>query len=85
MDEDEVGIGEVVMQKPKRRKTADMGKIPNATATGPRSIQHVTAMDVARRAYALFLARGCEHGHDVNDWLQAERELRAMPSSAAVA
>ncbi len=30
---------------------------------------------IARRAYELFLARGGEHGHDVEDWLQAEREL----------
>ena len=39
-----------------------------------------TNTDVARRAYDLYLARGCEHGHDVDDWVQAERELR--PSSA---
>jgi hypothetical protein len=32
--------------------------------------------EVARRAYDLFLARGCEHGHDLDDWLQAERELQ---------
>lgn len=31
---------------------------------------------VARRAYNLYLARGCEDGHDIDDWLQAERELR---------
>jgi DUF2934 family protein len=30
---------------------------------------------IARRAYQLFLERGGEHGHDVEDWLQAEREL----------
>jgi hypothetical protein len=30
---------------------------------------------IARRAYELFLARGSEHGHDLQDWLQAEREL----------
>jgi len=30
---------------------------------------------IARRAYELFLARGGEHGHDLDDWLQAEREL----------
>ena len=43
-----------------------------------------TPEDIARRAYELFLARGCEHGHDVEDWLQAERELRsAAPSVAA--
>lgn len=31
--------------------------------------------EVARRAYALFLARGGEHGHDMEDWLEAEREV----------
>jgi hypothetical protein len=32
--------------------------------------------DIARRAFELYCARGCENGHDVQDWLQAERELR---------
>jgi len=30
---------------------------------------------IARRAYELFLARGEQHGHDLDDWLRAEREL----------
>ena len=30
---------------------------------------------IARRAYELFLERGGEPGHDLEDWLQAEREL----------
>jgi Protein of unknown function (DUF2934) len=30
---------------------------------------------IARRAYLLYLARGAEDGHDIDDWLQAEREL----------
>jgi hypothetical protein len=30
---------------------------------------------IARRAYELFLARGEEDGHDLDDWLQAEREF----------
>ena len=38
-----------------------------ATATEP---------DIAQRAYGLYLARGCEDGHDAEDWRQAERELR---------
>jgi hypothetical protein len=42
---------------------------------------------IARRAYELFLARGAEHGHDLDDWLQAERELAeaarpAMPKTS---
>ena len=30
---------------------------------------------IAARAYELFTARGYQHGHDVEDWLSAEREL----------
>lgn len=31
---------------------------------------------VAVRAYELYCARGCEGGHDVEDWMDAERQLR---------
>jgi hypothetical protein len=37
---------------------------------------NVAENDIARRAYELYLARDCEDGHDVADWLQAERELQ---------
>jgi ribosomal protein L7/L12 len=30
---------------------------------------------IAARAYQRFVERGCEHGHDVEDWIAAEREL----------
>ena len=30
---------------------------------------------IALRAYELYIARGYQHGHDVEDWLTAEREL----------
>lgn len=32
--------------------------------------------EIARRAYELYVARGGTHGYDIEDWLQAERELR---------
>ncbi len=35
-----------------------------------------THEEIARRAYELFLARGGAPGHQDEDWLQAERELR---------
>ena len=35
----------------------------------------VSTEDIARRAYELFLERGGEHGHDVEDWLRAESEI----------
>jgi hypothetical protein len=40
------------------------------------NVAAVTEHDIARRAYELFLARGRGHGHDIEDWLQAEQELR---------
>ena len=30
---------------------------------------------VRTRAYELFVARGGEYGHEIEDWLEAEREL----------
>jgi hypothetical protein len=41
-----------------------------------------TKVDLQRairaRAYELFLQRGGQHGHDFEDWLRAEAELRAQ-------
>jgi len=30
---------------------------------------------IAERAYELYLQRGHEHGHDMEDWLEAERQI----------
>jgi Protein of unknown function (DUF2934) len=32
---------------------------------------------IAERAHELYLLRGCEHGHDLDDWLTAESEVAA--------
>jgi len=63
---------------------------PVTTATDlttKKSSQPATVADgeIARRAYDLYLARGCEHGHDVEDWLQAEHELNGAVHSTALA
>lgn len=34
---------------------------------------------IAARAYELFVARGGGHGHDLEDWLQAESEVSPQP------
>lgn len=34
---------------------------------------------VANRAYELYLERGCREGCDVEDWVDAEREMLALP------
>jgi hypothetical protein len=40
------------------------------------------AQEVARRAYEIYLARGGEPGHDQEDWLRAEKELREQAASS---
>ena len=37
---------------------------------------------IARRAYEIYLNRGGEHGSDLNDWLQAEKEVLSMQSGS---
>ena len=36
---------------------------------------HPTQEEIELRAYQIYFERGGAHGHDVDDWLQAEREL----------
>jgi hypothetical protein len=53
--------------------------------TGGWQVMDRTFDDVARRAYELFLARGREHGRDLDDWLEAERQVMTVqpPTRAA--
>ena len=48
--------------------------VPSGASTGSREA-------IELRAYALFLERGGEHGHDVDDWLHAELELASRAES----
>jgi len=51
---------------------------PRAAQTSAKAdvVTRITAEGISQRAYNLFQARGSEHGHDVEDWLHAEAELR---------
>lgn len=56
--------------------------VPAATGEMPNQVESLasepTHEDIARRAYQLFEDRGGDHGHDWEDWLRAERELRQL-------
>ena len=41
----------------------------------PQGDDHPDQSEVAQRAYELYEARGGEPGHDLEDWLRAEREV----------
>jgi hypothetical protein len=44
---------------------------PLGTTSDPAGLEE----QIRRRAYELYEARGHEHGHDREDWLQAEAEV----------
>jgi Protein of unknown function (DUF2934) len=65
------------MPKSMRRRTDDVAARSSAESPLIASgSSDVSERDVARRAFERYCARGCEDGHDMDDWLHAERELR---------
>jgi Protein of unknown function (DUF2934) len=63
-------------------KTQRKAKMIKLVVTGNHPV--ITKDDVARRAYALFLARGRADGHEVEDWLEAERQLEAESMAPSI-
>jgi DUF2934 family protein len=61
------------MQKPTKKKPSTFGR--TAAETDEEQIRI--------RAYELYEARGCEDGHDVEDWLRAEAEISSRAERAA--
>jgi hypothetical protein len=73
-----------MMPKSAIRKTDNVLTMPSVESPTAGSIaSSVTDGDIARRAFELYCDRGREDGHDVDDWLNAERELRDASSSSA--
>ena len=55
-------------------------KTPAATQTKPPMAATATSVPqekIAQRAYEKWMKRGCPQGSDVQDWVEAERELAA--------
>ena len=50
---------------------------PDGTTDDPFSGPKFYAR-VARKAYEVFEGRGADHGHDVEDWLEAERQVKEI-------
>ncbi len=58
-----------------------MARKKRSTPSG--SVQY-SEEDVRRRAYELFEARGRGDGHDLDDWLRAEQEIRNRKTRVAI-
>jgi hypothetical protein len=61
-------------QKTSEMETKDSAE-NNLLETDTPQLKTIRYEEIAERAYALYLERGREDGRDVEDWLQAEREL----------
>jgi hypothetical protein len=73
--------------KTARRKTDDALNTPAADgaangAGGMATMPGPADDRIAQRAYEFYQARGGGDGNDLDDWLQAERELRGGQSSS---
>jgi hypothetical protein len=66
------------MTKAPRKRAGTVVTMPTAESSLLAANQSagVPDHDIAHRAYELYCERGCQDGHDIDDWLQAERELR---------
>lgn len=58
---------------------------PKATKTQPADVAADRNLEeqIRLRAYALYVDRGSEDGHDLDDWLRAEAEFTAGALKAA--
>ena len=66
-------------------------KSPNGSDGAPKPVARskkgngsaavIPEQDVARRAYEIYESHGSRDGFDLDDWLEAERELKPAPSS----
>ena len=53
----------------------ELAEMRYGAGTSGCSIESIADL-IRQRAYQLFEARGRRQGHDLDDWLQAEREIK---------
>lgn len=62
---------------PRKYFTPEPTAVRTEAGPTPQEQEEVPSQkEIAQRAYELFLARGAGQGQEVDDWLQAEAELR---------
>ncbi len=72
--------------KPKRNGSAEPQATYTQAETGEASVGNAPRdEDIRRRAYEIYLERGEQPGRELDDWLQAERELEGGARSRAQA
>ena len=57
--------------KPVRKRST----VPQAPPTSPEVAVEVTHMEIATRAYFIYISAGCPEGQEMQHWLEAEAQL----------
>ena len=74
---------------PKASATPRKPRAAKPTPAAPRLVPRdapstpLDSAEIAARAFEMFLERGAVHGHDLEHWLEAERDLRAQRLTSA--
>ncbi len=58
--------------------TAKTSGVPDKKSTNASGRESAIITQVSIRAYQLYESRGKKHGHDLDDWLRAERQVLSM-------
>jgi hypothetical protein len=65
--------------KAKRKKSLEVDLSPILPHAGDTSANHEPSHEeIRRRAYEIYLEHGSHPGNELDDWLQAERELKKV-------
>ena len=63
-----------IISAPKKNQVEKTIASPGKNFT-PRELQ-----EIEKLAYQFFIDRGCEHGHDYQDWIKAEKIVQSKRS-----
>jgi hypothetical protein len=68
-----------VSSKPKSNRDPEPQATSTQLETGEVSVGNsARTEEIRRRAYEIYLERGKQSGHDVDDWLEAEQDSNAV-------
>jgi hypothetical protein len=66
---------ETHMASKAKTNSAELVQPDNAVEERERLLHSIRGQEIRNRAYEIHLQRGAQTGYEVEDWLQAEREL----------
>lgn len=67
-------------------RSSKLQAVSNAASMLPGTNSELNIENAVRtRAYQLYESRGREHGHDLDDWLTAESEMKKSETKRAAA